>query len=263
MAARRADPLARRALLWSAVFLAVTVVHHLLGGAALLTIPGLDSEHSRFLAHKGSIAAILAALLLAAGLWRRAGLVRPHGIQWLGWAGPLWLPILATLPLALLAAARDPVMALGYCAVAFFVGFAEEAVFRGVIFHAWRARSIWRAALGSSALFGLIHLLGLVGAAEPWLIVAQAPVAFSLGLIFAGLTLNARSLWPAIAFHTAIDAVNFVANGGVANSFQAIEPDTATLLSILGSVLLLTAWGLFLLWRETSKPNQPERTPNP
>lgn len=79
--------------------------------------------------------------------------------------------------------------------------FVEEVLFRGLIFRALRTGfGFWVAALIASALFALVHVPdagGLEGFAARLL----------TGLLFCGLFERTGSLWPAIAAHVALNAI--------------------------------------------------------
>ncbi|WP_433507559.1 lysostaphin resistance A-like protein [Pseudonocardia halophobica] len=70
------------------------------------------------------------------------------------------------------------------------VPLAEEMLYRGVVYSSLRRYGPVVAALGSSVVFGLLHL-------SPVVII----VAFLLGLVNAVLVERTGSLWPAVASH--------------------------------------------------------------
>lgn len=73
----------------------------------------------------------------------------------------------------------------------------EEVFFRGFVFAGLRQRYGWqKAALASSALFALIHLIPT----------AVIPI-FILGYIFAYLYQRSNSIWPAILMHASTNAL--------------------------------------------------------
>lgn len=95
-------------------------------------------------------------------------------------------------------AGQAAVMAL---LVAGAVPFVEELVFRGVLFDALRERAGPRVALvGSSLLFGLMHV-------EPSIVVATALLGGALG----ALRLRSGSIWPSVALHAANNGLAMVA----------------------------------------------------
>ena len=84
----------------------------------------------------------------------------------------------------------------------------EEVFFRGFVFAGLRPRYGWqRAAVISSALFALIHLVPT----------AIIPI-FILGYIFAYLYQRSNSIWPAILMHSATNALALGAAYVVANT---------------------------------------------
>jgi membrane protease YdiL (CAAX protease family) len=86
--------------------------------------------------------------------------------------------------------------------------FVEEVFFRGFVFAGLRPRYGWqRAAVISSALFALIHLVPT----------AILPI-FLLGYIFAYLYQRSNSIWPAILMHSATNAVALGAAYVMANT---------------------------------------------
>ena len=70
------------------------------------------------------------------------------------------------------------------------VPLAEELLYRGVVFSSLRRYGPVVAALGSSAVFGLLHMTPIV-----------IVIAFLLGLVNAVLVERTGSLWPAVASH--------------------------------------------------------------
>jgi membrane protease YdiL (CAAX protease family) len=84
----------------------------------------------------------------------------------------------------------------------------EEIFFRGFVFAGLRPRFGWqRAAVISSALFALIHLVPT----------AILPI-FLLGYIFAYLYQRSNSIWPAILMHSATNALALGAAYVIANT---------------------------------------------
>lgn len=88
----------------------------------------------------------------------------------------------------------------------------EEAVMRGVILNKmiqkWgRSKlGIYMAAIMSSLIFGLWHLINLFDA--PWLVVttgAQVIYAFFIGVFFAAIYLRTKNLWTTIILHAIVD----------------------------------------------------------
>lgn len=79
--------------------------------------------------------------------------------------------------------------------VGLLVPFAEELLHRGVWYGSLRRYlGVWQATLISSAVFGLLHGWNAV-----------LPFAFVVGVVAALLYERTRSLWPSVAFHTALN----------------------------------------------------------
>ena len=90
----------------------------------------------------------------------------------------------------------------------FIIPFAEEFMFRGFLFTGFRSRlPFWAAALGVSALFGLVHGQWNVGLD-----------VFVMSLVACYLVEKTKSLWPAIFLHMFKNMVAFylvyLYNGG-------------------------------------------------
>jgi hypothetical protein len=110
-----------------------------------------------------------------------------------------------------------PQQLLTFAPLALLVGLTEEVLFRGLGYAALRRLGVGRAVIGSSLMFGLLHLLNLGQGAGLLVTVLQVVYAFVLGCAFAaGLEAGGR-LTPLVAAHAATDLFAFVAGGGVVN----------------------------------------------
>lgn len=154
------------------------------------------------------------------------GLVRPRGWSTLGWS------VLAYVSIAFAGAIiatifgvgqeeQDEVLdslgldeGWGYVAAAaalvtIAAPLAEELLFRGFIFQAFRQRigTIW-GALASGALFGAIHITNYDG--DNWQVVAASVLTLALlGTALALLTAKTGSLLPAIGLHAFNNSLAF------------------------------------------------------
>jgi membrane protease YdiL (CAAX protease family) len=149
--------------------------------------------------------------------WRDLGL---SGAPWRGLA----FGLVATLPMALLlATGRGRLPDAGILAADAILGpFAEEVLFRGFLFLALRRLGyrFWPAAIATSVLFGLAHVIPI------WQVLEGGwPAALALqwledwadyfsmvllvntagGFLFAWIVEKHWSLWPAIGLHAAIN----------------------------------------------------------
>lgn len=78
--------------------------------------------------------------------------------------------------------------------------FAEELLFRGLVYGRLRRGMHWRMALLlASALFGLIHLVPI-----------QMAYAFLAGIVFNLILVRYRSLWPCVAAHMAFNLTSII-----------------------------------------------------
>lgn len=223
----------------------------------------LNDKHELvvLLAEKGFIALLLFLVLAATNGWRSAGFRSPTGALWLLAGGTIWVAIIGAIPGAATYALSFPTLALGYAVVALLVGFGEEAVFRGIMLHALERWSLWKAALLSSFSFGAVHLLAIGHMPEELLafFFGQAFLAMSLGLLFAGLTLRYRSIYPAIFFHFLLDTVQFWNAGGVRSAVEnTINNFTPAQLALgIGvATVMFGGWGAGLVAVEVKRRKQ-------
>jgi len=195
-----------------------------------------------------------AALIIAAGagISAAAGLavvgVSPPTIRQYGLRAPvsgravLWfvpLPITIVVAIATQGVQVSTSVMLSYAVLTMLVAVNEEVWFRGIILAVLRPRGVRVAVIGSSVLFGVLHLANLAGGAEPAAAALQVLFAALFGVIAAELTVISGSLWPAIAWHAAWDFVNYL--GGNAATGIAL-----TGVGIACAVMLAYA---VLLWR--------------
>jgi membrane protease YdiL (CAAX protease family) len=95
---------------------------------------------------------------------------------------------------------------LSLAAIALAPALCEEVVFRGTALPALLRRlGPWLAALGSAALFGLIHV-DAAGAAASFY---RVPFAFTVGLGLAALRVRTGSLWSSILAHATLNGITF------------------------------------------------------
>jgi len=192
--------------------------------------------------------AIAIGLLAALGWWRRAGfLTRPTLRRLLP-----FLP-LALLPFLLLLNPRlgtdSPWMIALIVWTMLCTGFAEEALFRGVILRALEPLGWIKAALLSSLLFGVIHAAGLLAGADPLYTLLQVVWATLVGFAFAAPVLVTGWIWPAVVVHFAINAISTL---GAGRLVQVDQPDAAAingLLAVIAVFALLAAYGYLILVR--------------
>lgn len=128
--------------------------------------------------------------------------------------------------------------------LAIAVGVNEEVWFRGIALAVLRPHGARVAIVGTSLLFGILHLANLLAGES--LAVAGLQLAFALlfGVVAAELAVRTGSLWPAIVWHAAWDFLNFA--GGNSTSPLA--------LSGIGVCCVLLLVYALMLWRGIGRP---------
>jgi membrane protease YdiL (CAAX protease family) len=161
-----------------------------------------------------------------------------------------WLLFLALFAFSALGAGLPPASVVLFIIInTALVGWSEEVMFRGVWLRGlFRSFGIWVAIIGSSLIFGAIHLLNVFLTGDLHGAVLQAASAFLSGVFLAAVRLRSGSLWTGIVLHGLWDAGTFlVAAGGAAAGATAAAP---TALGDYGVVILsvpLFLLGLFFL----------------
>ena len=175
-----------------------------------------------------------AAGLVPGANWRTLPLYRPMALMaGLVWAGADGLPSAEVLTKATI-----------FCAA---VGISEEVMFRGLVFHWFRDRSVRTVIVISATSFAFIHLaVGLSSTLPVEAIVGQAFLAFALGLIFAAARARDVSVLIPILVHAGLDIAVIAAQGSVSETLDS-EAANASGLVVIATIVL--AWGLWLLWR--------------
>jgi membrane protease YdiL (CAAX protease family) len=159
-----------------------------------------------------------------------------------------WLLFLALFAGSALNAGLPPASVTIFILVnTMLVGWSEEVMFRGIFLRGLhRSFGVWIAILGSSAIFGAIHLLNVFLTGDLNGAVMQAAAAFLSGVFLTAVRLRTGSLWTGIVLHGLWDAGTFlVAAGATATAAAAPAP-----LAAYGSVVLslpLFLLGLFFL----------------
>lgn len=223
---RRTSPATRAFHLAAAAAAATLLAAVLLGRLA----PDLEPMQQRF----------IAVLVLAGGA---VGVVAATGRD-IFVAGPIRWRLLA-LPAAVALApfaggVKDPGVAATVVIVAGYLatGIYEELWFRGMILKALASWPPLRAALLSSALFGLMHLCNIAFGANPAVTAAQVVGAACFGVGLAALRLRGMAMWPLVVLH---------AVGDIALQLGDVSSAWRWALMIGGDTVLLV-FGLVILW---------------
>ena len=87
------------------------------------------------------------------------------------------------------------------------IGFIEEIIFRGFLFRALERHGINKAAIISSIVFGIGHILNLFCGAELIWIFVQIFYSFSIGYLYAIIFYKSGSLLPCIITHQIVNSL--------------------------------------------------------
>lgn len=231
------------------VYILLLIVSALLG--ALWPGAGNYAQPGGMLGRLISIAILLAAL---SGL----GWLRPAGFTSLG-RPSAWLVMLAALAYAIAASAyaftgnfdfslADPGQAGLIALFILIAAFLEEVAFRGLVMYAlvrvWggTSRGLIMSVLASSLLFSSIHVLDFLSGRPLPNVLLQTVEAFILGIILGTIVLLAKSIYPAVFFHA---AVNFA--GYLNFASKGLEDTPAAWLTLSALLLPLALIGIYLL----------------
>jgi hypothetical protein len=94
------------------------------------------------------------------------------------------------------------------------VGFAEEIYFRGIICNMWIEKSEKKAIIISSVLFGICHLMNVLGGASLIQTSMQVCFAFAYGVAVALIFIISKSILPCILLHAFHDFCSFISCEG-------------------------------------------------
>lgn len=186
-----------------------------------------------------SVSAVLGiiAMARAAPLLADFGLRDPRAARAVGW----YLPVAVTPLLVALGSGHiehgASAVALTFLAVAAAVN--EEVWFRGLVLTALLNRGVRQAVLGSSALFGVLHLANLAGGVPLAHALEQLTFATLFGLVAAELCVVTRSLWPVVAWHASWDLVAYL--GGDSYDTRALVVVALASAVLAGYAVVL--WG--------------------
>ncbi len=209
-----------------------------------LAVSGIESETGYYLLNKGLLAALLLAYVFATRQVRAAGLVAQADPRTL----PDYAPLFLLMALILLGpvASVEPLTLAMLAGVSISVGFAEELMFRGLVFHWFRDQPVRRQVLISAFAFGGAHLLGLLVVDAVAVIVAQSIFASGVGAVLACARARDRSIWLPVIVHAAFDFVALAAAGGIGS---ALEDSPDTVIRLLVSGLIIWVWAAWLIRR--------------
>ena len=222
------------ALVWIWIYVAVFSLADALSGAL-----GIEK----------SITAPL-SLVLSAILWcwlRRYGLKENHGLRlFRGSAGQYlyFLPLVVICSSNLWFGVRlafTPVETVLYLLSMLCVGFLEEIIFRGFLYHALRERGVRFAILISGVTFGFGHIVNLLNGAEFLPTLLQVCYATAIGVLFTVIYHRSGSLRPCIIAHCAVNML----------SAFAVERSRGADIVVAVLMVVISLVYAFWIWKRT------------
>lgn len=221
---------------WFTVILEITVIFVYLVAGTVAHFFNLSNLGLYGLANLG-LTIIVTALLSGMGWWKTIGFRASQKKSDLLYFLIPFLPILTNfIPGVEITSLR---YLLEVFIVTLMVGFVEEGIFRGLMFHALKERGPWKAIIITALLFGLTHALNSLAGKSPLAALVQVSYALAIGFAFAALVLKKGILWPLVLAHFLINFIAFLQPAGD----RPIEE-----LLIGGSItVIFTLYGLFVM----------------
>ena len=198
---------------------------------------------------------VSALAVMMFGGWREAGFARPIKFRAFLYAVP---PLLCPIFLLFFSGivVRDPVQIVMLLALTVLVGFAEEALCRGVVVQAFLPKGVMRAALFSSLIFGFAHMIQIFYGASIGTGLLYSLYAALIGFGFAAPYIRSGgAIWPVILVHALYDFLGKMGHGWGA---QALPTSSFEILVRLVSAVLIAFYGFWLLKNQTTA-NVPEK----
>lgn len=201
-------------------------------------------------------ASLFLLLVVIAFRWARdVGLTQgpQPGTMFIIWP---WLLFLVLFGVSALARGFPPTsITLYILANTALVGWSEEVMFRGLWLRGLqRSFGIWVGIIGSSLIFGAMHVLNVFLTGDLHGALVQAGAAFLSGVFLAAVRLRSGSLWTGIVLHGLWDAGTFLVaasgTGAVADVAATAASGPAAALGIYGAMVMsvpLFILGLFFL----------------
>jgi uncharacterized protein len=230
------------ALIVLIVWMIITVGGELWQAGGRTGVENLMSNHLVYCLAVASI--FLLAAVAYAGWWREVGL-KPDGTTSNFMA--LIAPGLAVFVIWIVALRRPLPGATSLLlagANTLLVGFSEEVMFRGILFHATKASFGYAGAVAiTAAVFGLMHVLNGLITGKPVRAVEQAFLTVLFGYWIGAVRLYLSTIYPLIIIHWLWDFGLFAG----APSKAAPGPAIKVFLLPIAIAVALFAFGLWLL----------------
>ena len=202
---------------------------------------------------------IFSALVVTVfGGWRKVGFYKPVQLGAMLLAFP---PLVAPIILLFISGIiiTDPVQIIMLVIFTAMIGFAEEALCRGVMLDAFMPRGPMQAAVISSLIFGSMHLINLFYGTNLSTALLTVIYAALIGFGFAAPYIRSGgAIWPLIIVHALYDFLGKMGHGWGAQA----QPITSTEIVVRLSVAVLVGvYGFWLLRRRQSLPHSVQPVP--
>ncbi|MDF2987148.1 MAG: Abortive infection protein [Eubacterium sp.] len=157
-----------------------------------------------------------------------------------------YIPLLAIeiLPIAVYGF-RPEITPVQYIILALFtiaIGFNEEIYFRGMALKFLMEKGTTKAILGSSVIFGVLHLINALNGKNVLYLVLQILFAFLVGFVLSEIASITKSLWIVIVWHAAHD---FISN----TTSDSLDSTALIILAVQVAILIVYAIGI---WKKCS-----------
>lgn len=228
---------------WFVAMLEIIVIAVYLLAGTIAFVADFSNQALAGLANS-TLSLLVIGALSALGWWRAVGFRQPTHLRDLLFFLPILLPVLINLTVGL--DVPELVMFTQLLALALLIGFAEEAIFRGLMLNALKPRGLWQAAIMTSLLFGLSHSLNLLSGKSGFEILIQIGYALAVGFAFAALALKKGLLWPLIIVHALINFTGFIGKDTLPAFWDTLAGIAIT--------FLFMSYGLFLMRQPSAEP---------
>lgn len=228
---------------WFVAILEIIVIAVYLMAGTIAHIAHLSNQAITGIANS-TLSVLAIGALSALGWWRVVGFKRPAQRRDLGFFLLPLLPVLINLAVGL--NVPNLLLFTELLAIALLIGLAEEAIFRGLMLNALKARGRWQAAIITSLLFGLSHSLNLLSGKRVGDILIQISYALAIGFAFAALVLKKGILWPLVIAHALIDFTSFIGKTPV--------PAVWNVVAGLALTCMFMSYGLYLMRQRSAVP---------
>lgn len=153
-------------------------------------------------------------LVAVRGRWREAGLGGPGTWRDGRALVPLGIyTVLAVLGMLAGVTVTDPAEVGVVVVLVALIGLNEEVLFRGVLLDVLQEDGVPAGVVGSSVLFGLVHLNNLIYGADPAFVALQVVAAFGTGVFFCAVRVRTGTLVPLIVAHALTDLTPLLVRG--------------------------------------------------